>query len=253
MSHPHPTASTADQPLPTGMEADLTGYRAVHRALRTATRRLSITVDTIPVNDQRRVRALQRYWAGYAAEVLTHHTIEDEVFFPALADRSSSMAALAARLDADHQRLDELMARVAVAIEQFHDVGAPPRAATALTELADLMDEHLDVEDDWVLPLFTLHFTATEYAELEEQAFAAVGVGRQAMFAIPFVVRAMSAVERATALGAAPLPMRLLYALTRRSHERLHALVFGDEFVIEDVVVDVELVGDEVVPVVMAR
>ena len=255
MSHPH-THQSPDQPLPTGLEADLTSYRAVHRAVRAAARRLSTTVTAIPTTDGRRVRGLQRYWAGYSAEVLTHHTIEDDVFFPALADRSSTMASLMARLDADHHRLDELMAEVETAITRFTDAGAPARAAAALAELADLMDEHLDVEDDWVLPLFTLHFTADEYAELEEQAFAAVGIGRQAMFAIPFVVRAMSDAERIATLATAPLPMRVLHALTRRSHERLHALVFGaatHDVLDAEVVVDVELIGDEVVPVVVAR
>lgn len=235
-------------PLP-----DLTSYRAVHRALRTAARQLSTTVECISTGDVRRVRALQRYWAGYAAEVLTHHTIEDDVFFPALAERSSTMAALMARLDADHHHLDELMATVGDAMDHFTEAGAPTRAATALAELADLMDEHLDIEDDWVLPLFTLHFTADEYAELEEQAFAAVRVGRQAMFAIPFVVRAMSATERAETLATAPLPMRVLHALTRRQHERLHTAVFGDGIIDADVVIGVDIVGDEIVPLVVAR
>ncbi len=251
MSHPH--TLSPDQPLPTGPEADLTSYRAVHRALRGAARQLSTTVTSISPDDQRRVRALRRYWAGYAAEVLTHHTIEDDVFFPALAERSSTMAGLMARLDADHHHLDELMSAVGDAMDHFTEAGAPARAATALVALADLMDEHLDVEDDWVLPLFSLHFTADEYAELEEQAFAAVGVGRQAMFAIPFVVRAMSDSERAETLATAPLPMRVLHALTRRSHERLHTVVFGDATVASDVVIGVEIVGDEVVPLVVAR
>lgn len=207
--------------------ADLTGYRATHRAIREGARQLATTVGAISPADQRRVRALQRYWKGYAAELLTHHTLEDDVFFPALAERAEEMVALAGRLDDEHHLLDELMSEIEIGLADFADISSRSRAVIALDRLADVMDRHLDLEDEEVLPLFTLHFSAAEYTTLEEQAFKAVGVGRQAVFAVPFIVRAMTDEERTSVLATAPLPLRVLHRLTRNRHERLRLAVMS--------------------------
>lgn len=206
---------------------DLTSYRAVHHAIRLGARRLAAAAGTISPGDARRVRALQRYWTGYAAEVLVHHTLEDDVFFPALVERTPAMQEYSDRVSTDHHLLDELMAEVTDAVTTFAEPGAADRAAAALDRLSRLMDDHLDLEDVDILPLFVRHFTGEEYRELEEHAIAAIGIGRQAAFTVPFVLRSMSAEARVTTLATAPLPMRVLYRLTRRAHERLDRTVFA--------------------------
>src|SRR5262245_8755527 len=98
---------------------DLTSYRAVHTALRRAPRQLEHAVRTLDPTDGRRVKALATYWKGYAGEVLAHHTIEDEHFFPALVARVPGTAALIERTDAEHHELDELMGRCTAAVASF--------------------------------------------------------------------------------------------------------------------------------------
>lgn len=227
---PRPTTPTVptDPLVPRDELPDLTGYRGVHHAIRTAARRLAVAASDMSPNDAPRVRALRRYWNGFAGEVLAHHTVEDDVFFPALGARSAQFAEYAGQLADDHHVLDELMLDASANIEFFTKPGAASRAVRVLARLATHMDEHLDLEDEFVLPLFTRHFHAADYAELEQHAVQAIGLGAQAAFTVPFIVDAMSPADRAHALAGAPAPMKVLYRLTRRRHARLdHAVFLG--------------------------
>jgi hemerythrin-like domain-containing protein len=211
--------------IPTGVP-DLTSYRSVHHAIRTAARRLAWIAPAVGPADRIRVHAIRRYWDGFTGEILGHHTLEDEVFFPALAARSAEMHELTDRLAADHHLLDELMDETTATIAGYDRAGAPERAARLLDHIASHMDEHLDLEDERVLPLFEQHFAVDEYLALEDQAMKSIGFGKQAFFTVPFVVDSMREPERSQLLAAAPMPMRLLYRATRRRFAKLDRAVF---------------------------
>ncbi len=205
---------------------DLTSYRAVHRAIRQGAHRLAIATGEMVASDTARVKAVRRYWQGYAGEVLAHHTVEDTVFFPALAARLPSMTELFEQLDAEHHQLDEHMAEIVATLGSLDRVGGPSRAARALSALAATMDAHLDLEDEFVLPTFVDLFTVEEYLAMEQQAIEQIGIGRQAAFTVPFVLSAAGA-DADTMLATAPLPFRVLHSLTKRRHARLSAMAFG--------------------------
>ena len=177
--------------------------------------------------DRRRVQAFARYWKGFAGEVLAHHTIEDDVMFPALVERVPVAAELIGRTDADHERLDELMTAVAAEVEELAAGRLAPALAAELRELAALMDAHLDFEDAEVLPLFERHFTAEEYEELDDQAAKALGISKQAAFTVPFIASMLDPDVRERVFGDAPAAFRLLYRATRRSHARLADRALG--------------------------
>jgi hemerythrin-like domain-containing protein len=215
------TNSTSPSAVP-----DLTSYRSVHHAIRTAAHRLANIAPAVGPGDRIRVHAVRRYWDGFTGEILGHHTLEDDVFFPALAERSAEMRELTGRLEADHHLLDELMDETTATIARFDHAGAPARTAQLLEHIASHMDEHLDLEDERVLPLFEQHFTVDEYRVLEDQAMKSIGFGKQAFFTVPFVVDSTAEPERSQLLDSAPVPMRLLYRATRRRFARLERAVF---------------------------
>jgi hemerythrin-like domain-containing protein len=208
---------------------DLSTYRAVHTALRRAPHRLAESARTLDPADRRRVKAFARYWRGYEGEVVAHHTIEDDSFFPALIERVPVAAELIERTDADHERLDELMEACSASIARIEGGAGASELTTliaALRGLADHMDQHLGFEDADILPLFERHFTGDEYAALEEQAQKSLGIGAQAAFTVPFVAAALAPPERERIMAAAPTPFRVLYRLTRGRHARLETRVF---------------------------
>src|SRR4051794_25919346 len=175
---------------------DLTGYHIVHRALRRGSRRVADAVAAFDGQDRRRAEALQRYWAGYAHELRTHHMGEDEYFFPALRAKVDGVAGMTDRTDADHVRVDELLDEATVAMRRLNGSDDHRRrAAEILDEIAEHLDEHLSFEDADILPMFAEHFTVEEYEIIDQKAIKAVGMGKAAVFTIPFVVAAATEEE----------------------------------------------------------
>jgi iron-sulfur cluster repair protein YtfE (RIC family) len=208
---------------------DLTHYHAVHRQQRTDTAPLVVALETAKAIDRRRsgrLLPLAKWATGLGHELHVHHTVEDNIFFPAVVERVPAMLALFDQLDADHVVVSDLLERLgpsvaAVADPSFPMADARDAALSVAVELRDLLQRHLDVEDDEVLPAITHHFTSDEFEALT--ALATKSLPKKGItFAVPWNVESVTDLEvRATMLAAAPLPLRVLYRLTRRSYLRL--------------------------------
>jgi hemerythrin-like domain-containing protein len=220
-----PQTSTPVAPRPGG--ADTSDYAVIHRAIRGAGYALAEAAESVSVADRRRLLAFVRYWKGHTGEILAHHGIEDVIFFPALRQRVPEAADVLDELDGEHHALDRLMLECTREIDRVVDGAAPTAAVAALRRLADVMHEHLDLEDREVVPLFGEHFSAEEYAALTQAAAKQMGIGKQAAFTVPYVASWAPQEERDPLLAQAPLPFRILYLLTRRRHGRLAALALG--------------------------
>ena len=206
--------------------ADTTDFLAIHRCLRLGGRALARAVEHVDPSDRERVAALARYWNGYTAEVLHHHGVEDDIFYPALVERVPVAAEHLGRIEADHHTLDELMAEGQVAMAALAEGHAHHGAAAVLARLDDVMWTHLDYEDADLVPLFPLHFGHDEYERLAKGAAKSLGL-KQALFTVPFVGSWVQPDVREQMLGNAPLPFRVLYRLTRNGHERMAAVALG--------------------------
>jgi len=217
---PHTTPSVTAR-------ADAAEYAVIHHAIRSAGYALAAASSSLTIADQPRLHAFLRYWSGHHGEILSHHGIEDRIFFPALRDRVPSVAGVLDQLDAEHHRLDRLMEECYDGIGRVVAGAAPTAATTALCRLAEMMDGHLDLEDREIVPLFAEHFSASEYDALTKAAMKQTGFGKQAAFTVPYIGYWASAEDREMLLSMAPMPFRLLYQLTRRRHAKLAALALG--------------------------
>lgn len=209
---------------------DLMLYRLIHRGMRRSSAQLRDAVRTLHPGDRDRAGAIARWYRGFAAELHTHHHVEDHVFFPALAERDPGFGHLGPDLDVDHVHLARMIDGITAALARLADGGPWARAwqqALALTgELAAHLEEHLDVEDLQVLPQFEARFTATEYDDLGKRA-AKAGSMKDLAWTVPWVVGLCNEAERQQAFASAPSFMRLVWLLTRRRFERLEAAAFG--------------------------
>jgi len=208
-------------------QADLRGYRAIHLALRDAAHAMAAAAPSLRAEERKRVAAFRSYWAGYAGEVLAHHTVEDDVVFPALLERVPSLAALMERADADHHHLDELMDDITAALAAIADGASPERAAGLLRELAAHMDEHLGMEDEHFLPQIEASFTQEEYEAQEDAALKIIGFGSQAAFTLPFIEASVDDETREHLLASAPLPVKVILFLFRGRYARMADLALG--------------------------
>jgi hypothetical protein len=210
---------------------DLTRYQLAHDAMRAGARQLADALASMDHTDTRRARALRWWCDGFIGELHAHHTLEDELFFPALAARVPSFAQEHdAALGAEHVELAAIMTTLHDAVRGLAggvDVARHHAVATASAEeLSAFLDTHLGVEDDDVLPLFARHFSAEEYGQLDDQALKSMGP-RQLLFTVPWAVCAGDPATREQVLAEAPLPVRIIWVLTRRRYVRRTTLAMG--------------------------
>ncbi len=230
--HDHPRIA---HPAPPGPIPDLSGYREIHHALRVAADQLVAVLSAQTPRKRSAPAALHRWFTGYSAELAAHHRVEDEVFFPAIAARVPAYAEYERTLTADHERLHNLIGGCNTALRRLGSAGSaggPDEVAAALAaavELRDLLTEHLDFENADVLPLFERHFSPAEYAALDRKAIQAVSL-RQALFTVPWFMATASPQGAARTLADAPLPLKLIYRLTRGRYARLQQQAFGQLF-----------------------
>ena len=213
--------------------ADVTAYLAVHRAMRTANEQLVNGLVRALHYDPRRVAALRRWFAGYAAELRTHHRIEDDIIFPALAERVPSYARLDSSLAADHHRLDDLIDALTEVLTKWSS--CPDMRATGTyredaifyaVELRDLLAVHLDIEDTRVIPLIQETFSAAEYEEFDKAAAKAITL-KHAFWTVPWIVATFDEATLAKLWDGAPAMLKLVYRLGRRSYARMTAIAFA--------------------------
>jgi len=181
------------------------------------------------------------YWAittmttvGYSDELRTHHHIEDDIMFPQLLARVPDYAVYSDSLAGDHHQLDRMIDGLREALVDWaahttdSDAARDARFAALdlAVELRDFLEEHLAIEDADVLPMVHRNFTFEEYAELEKQAGKAITI-RQAFFTAPWYMATVDAETAARTWREAPIALKVIHVLARRSYARLAAKAFG--------------------------
>jgi Hemerythrin HHE cation binding domain len=212
---------------------DITEVTNIHNQMRRDTRRF-VEAVRIATPDERAARLgpLVRWARGFGHELHLHHPLEDNLFFPALAERVPGVVGVLDGLEADHETVARLLEEWGPAAEGLTDTTVPfAEARSRMLEMAitlrDLLSRHLDVEDDEVWPLFSIHYTAEEYEALHARAvkyLPKTGLG----FSVPWNVFAQDEAIRARMIDTAPLALRVLFRLTKGRYLRLVAAAFAD-------------------------
>ena len=234
MTHTTPptTNSSSTPSTPAAPPApDLTAYRIVHRALRRGADRVAVACAALVDRpDPRRSAALQRWYRGYLAELHSHHDIEDQILFPAVAARAPVMHEHETRVEVEHQMLIECMHQLerelGQAADRPRDDGALRAAAATSEDLAVLMRAHLDYEDTHIIPVISEALTGPEFDDLERQARQHGSLSTMA-FALPFIVESAETAEVDHLLAVAGAPLVVLLRLTRGRYARRTAAAFG--------------------------
>jgi hypothetical protein len=94
--------------------------------------------------------ALREEWASFHAALHGHHTVEDTSLFPDLLAKQAELAAAIDKLGAHHRAIDPLLERADQAFADLASRRADAREVIA--SLAALLDEHLDAEEQTIIP-----------------------------------------------------------------------------------------------------
>jgi hemerythrin-like domain-containing protein len=196
--------------------------------------RLATAVAEIDEADRvARAQQLCRWFDGFAGQIEAHHAVEDQLFFPLLAERAAVFEYEVGRIEAEHAHLDAAIDRTRRAIEALGDpsvrwADASRRAIGITVELHDLLDRHLTFESEYVLPMFIRHFDAADYETLDVMATRSVSHG-QLPFTIPWAMANAEPAERELLLEGAPVMFKLMWWATRGRYRRMVEDAFGHE------------------------
>ncbi|MFJ3671242.1 hemerythrin domain-containing protein [Streptomyces sp. NPDC090106] len=193
----------------------------VHRVFRRESRFLPRLVRAVPDSETARATEVADFLREYTAGLHHHHELEDELVWPLLRARAEQDDELVGRMEEQHRRIDQSLAAVAEWTplwEQGADAIAREELALALEEHRTALLEHLDDEEQLVLPLIAEHLTVAEWDLVGHRGMERLPKNKL-MLALGAILEDATPQERAYFLGKAPLIGRLLWkAVGRRQY-----------------------------------
>ena len=120
----------------------------VHHAFRRDGARFSKALDEIARGDKSRIAPLAEEWKSFRMTLHGHHTQEDSAIFPDVRNKHPETGKTIDTLTADHHRMDALLERGDRAVAELPN----DEAARVMTELRDLFNSHLALEEAEIVP-----------------------------------------------------------------------------------------------------
>ena len=169
MSTTQPTRSTTDL-------VDTSDMITVHRFLRREFRLLPGVIARVGDGDVLRATTVADHVELLTGVLHHHHTAEDDCLWPLLLERvPDELAPLVQLMEAQHHRVDELLQEIATVVPSWRTSAATAdrdRLVALFTELSAGLDEHMEAEEDHILPLAARTVTLAEWEHLGEEATA---------------------------------------------------------------------------------
>lgn len=190
----------------------------VHRVFRREFRLLPLLVRGAADGDTEAAGRISRHARQMASALHHHHHNEDELLWPRLLQRTPVDARLVERMEAQHAVIGEILRRVDAVLPAWQRAALGRDRDALADDLAELharLEEHLDEEEQHVLPIVGRTITAAEWDEHAERGFAAMPKRRALVF-LGHILESASPAERSRFLRRVPPPVRLLYRLIGR-------------------------------------
>ncbi|MFJ6074004.1 hemerythrin domain-containing protein [Streptomyces sp. NPDC093065] len=207
--------------------------KVIHRVMRREFAQLPDLVAAVGAGDTARARLLGEHLSLVLDMLHEHHEAEDELLWPVLVQRVPLKKDLIAVMETQHQAIGDAVDAVAARLPAWTaQAGATARdlLAGALRDLGPALTEHLDLEEEEVLPLIHDHLTVPEWLAPQKHAMKhgpRTLTGKLTLAGM--VLEDATPRERAWFLGEMPAPARLLWRLrgARRYDEHVRLVRAG--------------------------
>jgi hemerythrin-like domain-containing protein len=205
--------------------------KTIHSAFRRELRLAPALLCSVEHGDRLRAGIVSTHLDLLGRFVHHHHTIEDDMLWPKLLDRvPAEIAPIVELMETQHETVADLLERtVAVRAAWRKDADSCRAAELAglYARLHDALVEHLDAEEQHVMPLVEACITQKEWAKIGQAAQRGTPLkdgprmlGMLAYDGDADVVKEM--------LGAVPAPMRgALLTVGRRAYAKHAVRVYG--------------------------
>ena len=203
---------TTTAPAAAEQLADVRDMFVVHRSFRREFTLIPQLIRRVAPGDTARAAVVARHARLILRGLDLHHTGEDDLLWPKLLERAAPSADLIHRMEAQHHRVEQLIAELGQALPRWEAEARPAvseEVASTFDALRDALLEHLDDEERHILPIAERHITQKEWEGLGEHGMHKV---KAAELPILFgaVLEEATPDERTMMLRVVPPPVRLL-------------------------------------------
>lgn len=200
---------TAAQPI------DVRDMKIVHETFRRAYSEGAQLLRANPTPSAERVAFLSDHLDFGIAMLHHHHESEDELLYPLLAERAPEQAERIREIEAQHQDVSSAIDAVTAAGTAWRSNPNPQTAeelASRLDSLNELLQPHLDDEEQVIVPLAAVTLTQEEWEAVGEHSRSYIPKDRMPI-AFGMLLEPLNEDDRAHMKSVLPFPVRLLYPI----------------------------------------
>jgi iron-sulfur cluster repair protein YtfE (RIC family) len=162
--------------------ADVRDMYTVHIVFRREFGQLPSLVRAVPDGDTARAELLAGHVQLLCGMLHSHHSGEDELLWPKLLDRGSDeIAPLVHTMESQHEAVDKAITDLDAALVSWRGTASSADRETladALERLYGPLVEHLNMEEEHILPLAAKYVTAPEWEQLGQHSMASLPKNR---------------------------------------------------------------------------
>ncbi|MBV8994943.1 MAG: hemerythrin domain-containing protein [Pseudonocardiales bacterium] len=203
----------------------------VHTAFRREFRLAPGLVRATSVGDLSRAAIVAAHLELMTAVLQLHHIGEDRLLWPKLLDRASDqLAAVVTLAQTQHKQIHDLIASAeALGLRWKRRAAAAERdkLANVLDQLHVLLEEHLDAEEQHILPLAACWLSPTEWHQLGDEVMSELPRKKLALIFGMLMYQGNPEVISAILAHAPLLPRLLMPALGPQTYARYARRVHG--------------------------
>jgi iron-sulfur cluster repair protein YtfE (RIC family) len=159
------------------MPTDTREMNAIHDAFRAEFGALPGMITAVADGDTGRAEIVGGHVMMMTMMLHSHHSSEDLLLWPVLEQRVPARADFVHTMEAQHQRISELIEAAQAQAGPWIGTGSAAlgaELASTVTELDERMVEHLSIEEAEVLPLVVAHMTQEEFSAIGDHSRASL-------------------------------------------------------------------------------
>jgi hemerythrin-like domain-containing protein len=157
----------------------------VHQVYRREFHLLSSLVRGVADGDTERAALVGQHITDITDSLHEHHQGEDELLWPLLLERATPQADVVYRMEKQHESLHGLLQELAVLTPRWRATateGDRDALADLVARTSDVIDEHLQDEEEHVMPLIEQHITPEEWLAFELRGHASIPQDKALLF-----------------------------------------------------------------------
>jgi len=192
---------------------DVRDMAIVHRTFRSVYEEAVRLVRAAPAPSPGRVTFLADHIDFGIMMLHVHHEGEDELLYPMLIERMPEQAAMTEQVDREHQLIKTALDQASAACAAWR--GRPSAEtgealAASLDHLNEVVQPHLDDEEQKVVPLAAVTLTQQEWDAMGKHAVASIPRNKRGI-AFGMLLDPLNQADRAYMMRVLPVPVRVLY------------------------------------------